>query len=109
MSNSGMPRAASNDDNAMELQQLILRSYKSMNGLVNFYNGQLHDELEDLMLSIQQEDQRQTRCTSDHSSQLTEALDLKCLAGINKLSQYLMMRPSCSSLDLSDGPKFREL
>ncbi|XP_034479199.1 uncharacterized protein LOC117785350 [Drosophila innubila] len=108
MANSGTPRATSTDTNGLELQQLILRSYKSMNRLVSFYNGQLHDELDNLMTSIQQE-QRQTRCISEHSSQLTEALDLKCLAGFNRLSQNLMMRPSCSSLEFNSSSKFRQL
>ncbi|KAM8713310.1 hypothetical protein ACLKA7_013601 [Drosophila subpalustris] len=108
MANSGTPRTASSDANGLELQQLILRSYKSMNRLVNFYNGQLHEELDSLMTSIQQE-QRQTRCISEHTSQLTEALDLKCLAGFDRLGQNLMMRPSCSSLELNSCSKFRHL
>lgn len=82
------------NSDVLELQQLILRSYKAMNGLANFYNGQLQEELDNLMMSMQQE-QRQTRFISKHSSQLTEALDLKCLAGFNNVSQNL--RRSCSS------------
>ncbi|EDW10256.2 uncharacterized protein LOC6580483 [Drosophila mojavensis] len=108
MANSGTPRAASTDANALELQRLISRSYKSMNKLVHFYNGQLHEELSTLMSSMQ-EDQLPRRSISEHSSQLTEALDLKCLAGFNRLSHFLMMRPSCSSLDLHGTAEFRQL
>ncbi|KAH8398229.1 hypothetical protein KR222_009064 [Zaprionus bogoriensis] len=76
MANCGMPKAALTDANSLELQQLILRSYKSMNKLVHFYNGQLHEELSNMINSIRQEEIN-TRGISEHSSQLTEALDLK--------------------------------
>ncbi|TDG51139.1 hypothetical protein AWZ03_002502 [Drosophila navojoa] len=108
MANTGTPRAASTDADALELQRLISRSYKSMNKLVHFYNGQLQQELSSLMSSMQEE-RLPARSISEHSSQLTEALDLKCLAGFNRLSHYVMMRPSCSSLDLHGTPSLRQL